>query len=130
MKNKFFAGLLTVLGFVLAIGLPVYAASTQIVFLRSQCAESMLERVGVTASGAVVIGFIVMLVFWKYFAPIIRKKLGASRTTLGFFLVGYGLIFVIKTFIGALESIFLFGAIGGGLSVVCFYFSDILRGVK
>lgn len=114
----------------MAILLPVYAASTQIVFLRSQCAESMLERVGVTASGVAVIGFIVILVFWKYFAPLIRKKFGTSRTAFGFFFIGWGLIFVIKTFIGALESIFLFGAIGGGLSMVCFYFSDILKGVK
>ena len=130
MKSKFFAGLLTVLGFLASIGFPVWATSTQIIILRSQCTESILERIGVTAAGAAIIGFIVVLVFWKYFSVFIREKLGAHRTAFGFFAIGWALIFVIKTFINALEMIFLFGAIGAAIAILCFYSSDVLKGVK
>ena len=130
MKSKVFAFILTFVGFAASIGCPVWAASTQMAILRAQCGESVLERIGVTAAGTVVIGFIVAIVFWKYFSAFFREKLGSHRTALGFFLIGYGLIYAIKTFIGALEVIFLFGVIGAAVAVVCFYFADVLRGVK
>ena len=130
MKSKFFAGLLTVLGFLASIGFPVWAASTQIIILRSQCTESVLERIGVTASGATIICFIVVLVFWKYFSYSFKEKLRSHRTAFGIFLVGYFIFIAIKNLINTLEIIFLFGMIGSSIAMLCFYFADVLKGVK
>ena len=130
MKNKLLAGLIRVIGFLFSIGLPVWAVSTHIAILRSQCGESVLERIGVTTSGAIVIGIIVALVFWKYFSVFLREKLGSHRTLFGFFVVGYVLIFAVKTFINALELIFLCGAVGAAIAIVCFYFADVIAGAK
>ena len=126
MKNKIFAKLLIALGLVVSIGAPVWATSTQIAVLKSQCGESMLDKIGVTLSGAVAIGCIVLIVVWKYISAVFREKLKGNRTPFIFMFIGFVVVSVIQMFAEALESILFWGAVGSLVAVICYYFADKL----
>lgn len=128
MKRWLLARFFTLLGFVASIGFPVWAVSTQIIILRANCGESVLDRLGVTLSGAVAIVCIVVLVAWKYFSALFRDKFRSHRTPLAFFTIGYLVVFVINYLADSLELIFLFGAIGAAVAAICYYVSDMLKG--
>lgn len=127
MKNRIFALFFTVFGFLASIGFPVWAISKQIIILRANCSESVLDKLGVTLSGAVAIVCIVALVAWKYFSALFREKLRSHRTPLAFFVIGYLAVFIINHLADALELIFLFGVIGAAIAVVCYKISDCLK---
>ena len=125
MKNKALSVLFTVLGFAFSLIPPIWAANTQIAFLRQK--ESLLEIVGITAGGAVVIGAVVIIVFWKYFSDFFKSRLRSNRTAFGFFLIGYLVIVSIGRLIETLELIFLFGMLGAAVSIVLFRISDYFK---
>lgn len=127
MRRKIFAFFLRIIGFLSSIGFPIWATSTQIAILRASCGESTLERIGVTAAGAVVIVFIVGFTLWRYVSVWFREKLRSHRTLLGFFLVGYVLILCIRPVMDILEIVFLGGAIGAAIAVVCYVIADLLK---
>lgn len=127
MRNRIFAWLFIVVGFLASIGFPVWAVSKQIVILRANCGESVLDRIGVTLSGAVAVACIVGLVTWKYVSALFRDKLRSHRTPLAFFTIGYLVIFVINYLSDALGLIFLFGSIGATVAVICYRISDHLK---
>lgn len=127
MKRWLSAQFFTLLGFASAIGFPIWAVSTQITILLKNCDGSVFDRLGLTLSGAVAVACIVGLVLWKYFSALFREKLRSHRTALGFFSIGYCLIFIIHYLSSALELIFRFGAIGAAISAVCFEISDHIK---
>ena len=122
MKNKLLSLLFTVLGFAFSLVPPIWAAGTQIAFLRQD--KTFLEIVGLTASGAVVIGFIALVVFWKYFSDFFKRRLRSGRTAFGFALIGYLIIIAIKSLFDTLELIFLFWIFGTAAAIVFFNISD------
>jgi DMSO/TMAO reductase YedYZ heme-binding membrane subunit len=130
MKRRGLSLLFTLIGFAASIGFPVWAVSTQITVLLKNCGESALDRLGVTLSGFVVIACIVGLVLWKYLSAVFREKLKSQRTALGFFCIGYAMVFIINYLSSALELIFLFGAIGAAIAAICFRISDHFKGGK
>lgn len=125
MKNKFFGILFTVLGFILSVGFPVWALSSQVTLLRADCGISFSERLGLTFSGFIVILLIIFLNFWKYFSSFLEKRLKSGRTPLAFFGVGYLVILAIGRLFSILEVIFLFGAIGSLSATLCYKVADI-----
>ena len=127
MKRWLLARFFTLLGFVAAIGFPVWAVSTEVTVLLKNCDGSALDRLGVTLSGFVAIASIVCLVLWKYLSALFREKLRSHRTALGFFCIGYFAVFIINYLASALELIFLFGAIGAAIGAICFRVSDHLK---
>lgn len=127
MRNRIFAWLFTAFGFLASIVFPVWAVSTQIIILRANCGESVLDKLGVTLSGAVAIACIVGLVAWKYFSALFRDKFRSHRTPLAFFTIGYLVVFVINYLADSLELIFLFGVIGASIAVMCYRISDHLK---
>lgn len=128
MRNRIFALFFTLIGFTSSIFFPVWAVSKQIIILRANCGESVLDKLGVTLSGAVAIACIVGLVAWKYFSALFREKLRSHRTPLAFFVIGYLVVFVINYLADALELIFLFGSVGAAVAVICYDVSDMLKG--
>lgn len=128
MRNRIFALFFTLIGFTSSIFFPVWAVSTQVIILRANCGESVLDKLGVTLSGAVAIACIVVLVAWKYFSALFRDKFRSHRTPLAFFSIGYLVVFVINYLADSLELIFLFGTIGAAIAAICYYVSDMLKG--
>lgn len=127
MKSKIFAFLLKLTGFLASIGFPIWAASSQIAILRASCGDSILERIGITAGGAVIIVFIVGFTAWRYVSVWFREKLRSHRTLVGFFLIGYIMILCIRPLLGTLEVIFLGGTLGAAVAVVCYALADIIE---
>lgn len=127
MRNRIFALFFTLLGFASSIAFPVWAISKQIIILRANCGESVLDKLGVTLSGAVAICCIVALVVWKYFSVLFREKLRSHRTPLAFSVIGYLVVFIIDYIADALALILLFMAIGAAIAVVCYKISDCLK---
>lgn len=125
MKNKFFGILFTVLGFILSVGFPVWALSSQVTLLRADCGISFSERLGLTFSGFTVILLIIFINFWKYFSVFIGQRLKSGRTPLAFFAIGYLVILAIGRLFSILEVIFLFGVIGSFSAVLCYKVADI-----
>ena len=130
MKRRALSLLFTLIGFVASIGFPVWATSTQITILLKNCGDSALDRIGITLSGFVVVSGIVGLVVWKYISALFREKLKSQRTALGFFCIGYAIVFIINYLSTALELILLYGVIGSAIAVICFRISDYYKGGK
>ena len=127
MKKWLFARFFTLLGLVSSIAFPVWAVSKQIVILKANCGESVIDRLGLTLSGFVAIACIVVLVVWKYISALFRDKLRSHRTPLAFFTIGTLVVFVVYYLANALGSIFFWGAIGSTVAVICYRVSDHLK---
>lgn len=127
MKYKLWAGAFTVMGFVASLVFPVWAVLTQMAILREACNESILESFDLALGGVAVIVFIIALTVIRYVSAKFKEKFKPQRTLFSFFVVGYLMIIAIRYMIGALEVIFLGGAIGATIAVVCYFISDQLK---
>lgn len=128
MRNKLLAKFFTIVGFLSSLVFPIWGVSMQVQLLRESGDGSMLETIGLTASGFVIVAFLVVLTIWRFFAERIRKKLKPQRTLIGFFGIGYMMLLAVKMMMDSLENIFLFGTIGAATAVVCYFIADLLRG--
>lgn len=127
MKYKFWSAFFTLIGFVASVALPIWATVSQVIVIKSNCDMSIWDTIGITLSGAVIVAVLVFFTLWKYFSAKIKEKMKPQRTLFGFFAVGYVIILVIKTLLTTIEAIFLAGAIGTAIAVICYYISDIIK---
>ena len=127
MARRCLATLCSVVGFLSSLAFPIWAAATQMAILRVQCGNSALDRIGVTAGGAILIAFLVGLTVWRYLSARLREVLRPGRTLFGFFAVGYGLILAVRTMLSSLEVIFLGGLVGATVAMILYAVADHLR---
>lgn len=127
MARRCLAFGLRAVGFLSSVGFPLWAAASQVVLLRADCGARALDRLGVTAAGAVLVACLVGFTVWRLVATRLREVLRPRRTLFGFFAVGYGLILVLRSMLSSLEIIFLGGLVGTAVAVVCYALADRLR---
>ena len=127
MARRCLAAVFGTVGFLSSLAFPIWAAASQMAILRAQCGDSLIERMGVTVSGAILIAFVVGLTVWRYVSARLREVLRPQRTLFGFFAVGYALILAVRTMISSLEVLFLGGLVGASVAVICYAVADRLR---